>query len=95
MITKKEIIEALYECIEESNQVNGTEIAKTPDTVLVGSGSELDSIDFIALVVAIEGKLYDKHGINISITAEKAMSQKNSPFRTIDTLADYILELLR
>lgn len=94
MITKTDVLNLIGEAIDESNQVNETEIQKTPETILVGTGSELDSMDFIALIVAIEGKLSDKYGISVSITAEKALSRQNSPFRTIDTLADYIMELL-
>ena len=94
MIQKNEIINLLYECIDELNQTNGTELIKDVNTKLVGTGSELDSMDFVSLIVAIEEKISDKYDVNISITAEKAMSQKNSPFRTIDTFAEYLLTLL-
>jgi acyl carrier protein len=95
MITKNEILEVLFDCIGELNEVNGTELVKDANTKLVGTGSELDSMDFVQLIVNVEEKLESKHGVNVSITAEKAMSQKHSPFRTVETLADYILTLLQ
>lgn len=95
MITKNEILEVLFDCIGELNEVNGTELVKDVNTKLVGTGSELDSMDFVQLIVNVEQKIDEKYGKAISITAEKAMSQKYSPFRTVDTFADYILTLLQ
>ena len=64
------------------------------DYPLFGKDSELDSIDFVTVIVDVEYQLGKQYGVNISLTSEKAMSQKNSPFRTVDTLADYIVEVV-
>jgi D-alanine--poly(phosphoribitol) ligase subunit 2 len=95
MITKKEILEIVFICINDLNEYNETNIKKDSETILFGDGSELDSLDFVSLIVNIEHKIHNKYKKSISITAEKAMSRKNSPFKTVDTLADYILELLK
>jgi acyl carrier protein len=94
MITKNDIFEIIFEAIKESGVINTSEIQIDFHFKLVGHGSELDSMDFIALIVDIEQRISDKYDKSISITAEKAMSQTNSPFRTVDTLSDYILTLL-
>jgi hypothetical protein len=46
------------------------------------------------LISIIEEKIFDNFGTTITLADEKAMSQHNSPFRSIKTLADYINKLL-
>ncbi|MDD5220013.1 MAG: acyl carrier protein [Candidatus Bipolaricaulis sp.] len=92
---KKEILEIIFECIENLNKFNDTDIKKQADTVLFGDKSELDSLDFVTLIVDVENKIHDRYKRAISITSEKAMSRNNSPFKTVDTLAEYIMELMK
>ena len=61
------------------------------ETVLFGNESFLDSMGLVSIVIDIESAFLNK-GIEISLTSEKAMSVRNSPFRTISTLADFIFE---
>ena len=64
------------------------------DTVLYGNGGKLDSLDLINLIVAVEQNIEDEFDVSVTIADERAMSQKHSPFKTIDTLANYIHQLL-
>jgi acyl carrier protein len=59
-------------------------------TYLIGSGSLLDSLGLVNLIVDLEQRLENEHGISITLADERAMSQKHSPFRTVGSLADYI-----
>jgi acyl carrier protein len=68
---------------------------KNLDTKLFGSESELDSLGLVGLIVDIEESINSNYNISISIADEKAMSLKNSPFKNIETLSDYILELTK
>ena len=95
MINKEVVLQIIGECIDELNDINDMCVPKNPDTVLVGRDSDLDSIDFVTIIVSIETKMFEKFDISVSITSEKAMSRTNSPFRTIDTLADFIVELIK
>lgn len=95
MVKKTDVMKIIFDCIDEFNQINGTNIKQSQDTVLYGEGSELDSIDFVSLIVSIEDSIHNEFDTLISLTAEKAMSKRNSPFRTIDTLTDYVIELLK
>lgn len=63
-------------------------------TILIGQGSLLDSLSLVRVIINVEQRLNDDFGVTISIADERAMSQKNSPFRTIGTLAQYISKLL-
>ena len=86
-----EIKEIIYSVVDEYFVENKIENKATGETVLFGSESVLDSLDFVNLIVEIENKLKD-HDYDIIIASEKAMSRKNSPFRTINTLAEFIEE---
>jgi acyl carrier protein len=59
-------------------------------TYLIGSGSLLDSLGLVNLIVDLEQRLADEYGISITLADERAMSQKHSPFRTVGSLAEYI-----
>lgn len=82
---KEIIVEALNDLLESKDvkiKVDGT-------TVLMGTGSMIDSLDLVTLVVDIESRLLDED-IEVSILSEKAMSQKSSPFLSINHLNDFI-----
>ncbi|MAZ07966.1 MAG: hypothetical protein CMM99_05960 [Rickettsiales bacterium] len=60
------------------------------DTPLVGDKSKLDSLGLVGLLITVEQKLEDQLNISLTIADEKAMSLKNSPFKTIETLSNYL-----
>lgn len=94
MTTRNEIIEIIFKSIEEINQQNDTHLAKDANAILFGRESDLDSLGLVNLIVSIEENVNSEYNVSVSIDDEKAMSQKHSPFRSVDTLADYIMELL-
>lgn len=59
------------------------------DTRLFGEQGLLDSLALVALVIAVEQAVEDKFGVRVELADDKALSQKNSPYRTIGTLAAY------
>lgn len=94
MKTKNEIIDIIFKSIDEINEQNGTNILKNLDTKLFGKESDLDSFGLVNLIVSIEENINYNFNVSISIADEKAMSQKNSPFKSVNTLADYTTELI-
>lgn len=90
---RNEIVDLLIHTL--SNYLNEQNISITANeqTALFGSESVLDSMGLVHLIVEIESNLRDS-GVDISLISESAMSQRNSPFRTISTLADFILTQL-
>ena len=85
--TKKILIETTNEYFE-SQDFNEK---ANEDTVLFGKESVLDSMGLVNVIIDIESRFLDE-GYEISLTSEKAMSRRNSPFRTISTLAEFIEE---
>ena len=65
-------------------------LKKSLDTQLYGDKSEIDSLSLVNIVVLTEQKIEDEFNITINLADEKAMSQKNSPFKTIETFVEYI-----
>ena len=87
----------LLESIEELNQDADERISlhNGEDTPIFGSGSDLDSLGLVNLIVAVEEKIESDFSVSITLADEKAMSQKTSPFRTVGTLIEYIEGLIR
>jgi len=66
----------------------------SPDASIYGRGSPLDSLGLVSVILEIEESLRER-GVNISLSDERAMSQRHSPFRNVDALSDYIEQVIR
>jgi acyl carrier protein len=64
-------------------------------TRLIGSKAVLDSMGLVSLLIDVEQKINESHNINITIADERAMSQEKSPFRTVNTLTEYVDMLIQ
>lgn len=89
---KKIIFDSLKEFNEGMSEEGALEISN--DTVLLGVNGKLDSLDFITLIVIIEDNISDKLGKNITIVGEEAFSKKHYPFKNVNALTEFIVELL-
>jgi len=92
------VLKIIFEAIDNINEELRLEgeraIVKAPATVLFGSNSKLDSLGLINLIVAIEEKIEEEYDVNITLADEKAMSQMDSPFKTVESLVNYICSIL-
>jgi acyl carrier protein len=66
----------------------------TEDTRLIGRESVLDSMGLVNLIVEIEQRLEEDYEITVILADDRAMSQRSSPFRSVQSLTDYICQLL-
>lgn len=64
------------------------------DTELYSSNGHLDSMGLVAFLIDIEESIQDE-GFHVALSDDRAMSQKNSPFRNVQSLSDYIAELVK
>ena len=71
------------------------QIAKSQDTPLFGETAKIDSLGFVNLLINIESNIEDEFNMSIIIANEQAMAQKNSPFKTIGTLTEYVGYLVK
>jgi acyl carrier protein len=86
------IVAAIYRAVD---WINGElpqdrQLVKAPETRLLGSQSVLDSMHLVSLIIAIEREVEDTFGVALTLADERALSMKESPFRSIQSLADYI-----
>ncbi len=93
---KERILQAIYDAMDEIKQQlpSGTKLPHEPETVLFGREGVLDSLGLVNLIVAIEQNIEDEFDESITLASERAMSQKKSPFKTVERLGNYIEELL-
>ncbi|MFO0974211.1 MAG: hypothetical protein U1A27_12350 [Phycisphaerae bacterium] len=64
-------------------------------TELYGPAGLLDSLGLVHLVAAVEESLRRDFGVSVTVVSERAFSARRSPFRTIGTLTEFILERTR
>ncbi len=69
-------------------------IAPDSHTPLFGESGVLDSVGLVSLVVAVEQAIEDEQGVQVSLADERALSQQNSPYRTVGSLASYAVSLV-
>ena len=86
------IVAAIYRAVD---WINGElppdrQLIKAPETRLLGSQSVLDSMHLVTLIVTIEREVEDAFGVALTLADERALSMNASPFRSIQSLADYI-----
>jgi acyl carrier protein len=86
------IVAAIYRAVDWINDElpPDRQLIKAPETRLLGSQSVLDSMHLVSLIVATEREVEDAFGVALTLADERALSMKESPFRSIQSLADYI-----
>ena len=93
MIARNQAYEIVVTSLREVFEQTGGEVPQSvgDDTVLVGTDAVLDSLGVVQLIVEIEQRVEGSHGISITLANDKAMSQRNSPFRTVGVLTDHVI----
>ena len=96
MIDKEEALRLIEESLESLTRAGlvETRISVGPDTVLLGSGADLDSIGFVTFVTDLEdriqGRAKQEHYL---VLTEIAQFNIDSPALTAGVLARYIEDL--
>jgi D-alanine--poly(phosphoribitol) ligase subunit 2 len=76
--------------LPEEQHVERSETAK-----LFGNEAPLDSLGLVNLIVAVEEQLSDDLELDLTLANEKAMSRRTSPFQSVDSLIDFIEEMIK
>ena len=95
-LDKSRCLEMVYETIDEINEnlEDQRKLVKSPQTQLFGCSANLDSIGIVTFIVMLEQNIADKYGYLITLADEKALSRLKSPFLTVESLTEYIVEKL-
>ena len=64
------------------------------ETPIFSGEFSIDSISLAILIGDFEMSIREQLGLKVILADEKAMSRKNSPYKTVGTLLDFTLERL-
>lgn len=73
---------------------DGTKIGAETTAVLYGPGATIDSMTLVSLIVAVEETLRSEMGLSVTLANDRAMSMQRSPFSTLGSLTDYLVEVV-
>ena len=94
MIERSKAVEMVIATVKQALAEAGVEAGEvTEATTLVGKGAVLDSMGVVSLIVDVEQKLETDFNVTVTLANDRAMSEKNSPFRTVAVLVDHILQM--
>tara|TARA_B100000767_G_C19721867_1_gene517658 strand:- start:876 stop:1160 length:285 start_codon:yes stop_codon:yes gene_type:complete len=85
----KKLNDIIKESLMEMEIMSNSEIIDS-STKLFNGREGLDSLGLVTLLINIEQKIESEYGTSLTIADEKAMSEKNSPFKTIGSLIIFL-----
>jgi acyl carrier protein len=93
---KEQILAIVVSALEEINRTrkNKIDCSDPMDLALYGSGGVFDSMQLVNFLVLVEQKIDDEMSQEISLTSEKAVSMRVSPFASVRRLIDFIADEL-
>jgi acyl carrier protein len=95
MMTRDELITLILNAIREFTELPDAEFDTLDETTrLIGENHILDSLGLVSVLMDVEQQVNEQLDVEIMIADERAMSQQRSPFRSVESLADYVLMLL-
>jgi D-alanine--poly(phosphoribitol) ligase subunit 2 len=93
MLTRDHVVRRILDVACEMNNTlsRPIDVAGGERAPLFGSDGVLDSLGLVSFIVAVEQALDEPPGAAVMLADERAVSQRVSPFRTVGTLADYVM----
>lgn len=94
IVDRQDVLKTIFATIDEINEIQpeGQELGKLPGTHLFGQQGKLDSLGLVNFIVSLEQRIADEFGVAITLADEKALSREKSPFLTVESLTDYVIE---
>jgi acyl carrier protein len=86
------VLAVLREVIAQNDQPVPADLSEV--TALIGRSTVLDSLGMVTMIVEVEQQIEGRFGVRLALADDRAMSQKNSPFRTVQTFTDHIVMLM-
>ena len=89
---KQKIEEIIIGVLQDINDDIESELLENPtkETKLFGEDGELNSLELVSMITDLEEEIQDEFEKDITLADEKAMSQRKSPFGTVESLTEYI-----
>jgi acyl carrier protein len=95
MITADAVEAVIFRALEAINleREPDDQVLISTATPLFGVDAALDSLEFVSLITDVETSINLEHGLDISLADDRAMTRPLSPYSTVTTLRDYVIEL--
>jgi acyl carrier protein len=95
-MNKAEIKEVVFQMLEDLNATleDAQKFEISEELVLFGHGSSIDSLTLVSLVVDLETAFSDMTHKEISLTNDRAMTRTVSPFKNVNSLVEYLFEII-
>ena len=92
---KQKAIDIMLPLLQQvlDSQNGGRTVAANATLPLVGEGAALTSMQLVSFIADLETTLASEHDLSITLVSERALSRHRSPFRNIELLADFVVEL--
>jgi hypothetical protein len=92
---KQELVEMMLELLQDVLDENdeGEGLKAAPEAPLVGPEAIVTSMSLVSFITDVELAIDETWNSELMLVNEKALSREKSPFRSIDALSDYVLEL--
>ncbi|ANV98002.1 hypothetical protein BBW65_03940 [Helicobacter enhydrae] len=93
---QNKIEEIIYQALQNLADELENDALKNPNsqTKIYGVDGNLDSLALVSFITDVEQLIDEKMDKNITLADEKAMSSRNSPFKDVASLTQYIQSLL-
>lgn len=93
---RQRVAELVYAAVDDLNELLPADkhLNKSPETPLLGPDTRLESLDLVDLIIGIEQRLQDELKLVVTLVDEKAMSLQRSPFRTLESMTDYVAQIV-
>jgi acyl carrier protein len=93
-LNRQVVVEVILGALQDVRAgAEGESLAPDENTRLIGHSSVLDSMGLVTLIVEVEQRLEADHDLVVVLADDRAMSQTRSPFLSVGTLAEYVLQL--
>ncbi|MBN2411418.1 acyl carrier protein [candidate division KSB1 bacterium] len=95
-MSNEKYLHIIYAVIDEINEQldKNQRLEKSRDTVLVGQSGKLDSLGMVNFIVGLEQKVEEETGKEISLADQMLNMGNDSPFRTVEWLAQYLSSIV-
>jgi acyl carrier protein len=91
---RDEVENVIYKAMLAVNELLPQEnkLAQSKDEILSGPDSKLDSLGYVNFLAALGQEYEEEFGFSPAISGNATSDDRNNPFRTVETLVDYLLE---
>lgn len=95
-ISDDQVQEVVLQAMRATNQARdaASQLVVSADAPIFGADSSLDSLGLVGLLLDVEEGL-QAIGCDVVLSDERAVSQKRSPFRNVQSLVAYVSTLAR